>query len=471
VACLALDLSAGLPAPAWPTSWLDQKHVRASVTRHRYATSVTFTQAGADADRALWKEHHNATDGNGVYTSEPRTTGFAGGAIEMNGRRAVAATLAVLIVAGAGCSGSVARRSARRLASSAAAAQASPCLPARAVRRSGPGRWPSRIVLRESAVEAIASQVVDPAAGAVFLLASTTNTPVRGPWVLCRISLATGAVRLGPTYPAGGLTIASGYLWAYSAAGARAQPVVSQVSPVTLDRIRSIRLPAVPASFGGAPVAVTAGPAGTVWIGSDRTLLRVSVSTGTLLTRVTLPQGMAGGDLAVSPAGTTLYVSAGSGAAGGVILEYNARSGRKLAAASSGVIRYSVAGADLTAVPGGVWASFRTGMLGLTIHLGANGLPMITPPGSRIMRTPPTSVFHWPMYETTSYGGGALWVANELVIVACLDPRTGAIRASEHLPVSQFISGFDAIDPAAHTIFALHYGALLQITPPRRCWT
>jgi hypothetical protein len=264
--------------------------------------------------------------------------------------------------------------------------------------------------------------------------------------------------------------MASGYLWVYSAAGVRAQPVVSQVNPVTLGRVRAIRLPAVPASFGGVPVAVTAGPAGSVWIGSDRTLLRVSVSTGTVLTRVTLPRGMAGGDLAVNPAGTTLYVSADSGTAGGVILEYNARSGRKLAAASGGVIRYSVAGADLTAVPGGVWASFRTGMMGLTIHLGVNGLPMITPPGPRIVRTPPTSVFHWPMYETTSYGGGALWVANELVIVACLDPRTGAIRAREHLSPSQFISGFDAIDPAAHSIFALHYDDLLQITPPRQCW-
>ena len=27
-----------LPAPAWPTSWLDQKHARVSVAHHRYAT-------------------------------------------------------------------------------------------------------------------------------------------------------------------------------------------------------------------------------------------------------------------------------------------------------------------------------------------------------------------------------------------------------------------------------------------------
>jgi len=389
----------------------------------------------------------------------------------MSVHQAVAATMTVLIIAGAGCSGSIARRGAHRPVSSAAAAQVNPCLPARALRRSGPGRWRSRIVLRESTVEAIGGQVAAPATGAVFVLASKTNTPVRGPWVLCRISLATGAVRRGPTYAAGGLTMASGYLWVYSAAGVRAQPIVSQVSAVTLDRLRSIRLPAVPANFGGVPVVVTAGPAGSVWVGADRTLLRVSASTGRVLTRVTLPPGLTGGAAAISPASMILYVSADGGTAGGVILEYNARTGRELAAASGGVIRYAVAGASLTAVPGGVWASFRTGMLGLTIHLGAHGLRMIAPPGPRIVRTPPGSVFHWPMGATTSYGGGALWVANELVIVACLDPRTGAIRASEHLPSSQFISGIDAIDLAAHTILALHDGDLIQINPPRRCWT
>jgi hypothetical protein len=338
------------------------------------------------------------------------------------------------------------------------------------VQRSDSTLWPSRTVLRESTVEAIADQVVDPAAGAVFLLASKTNTPVRGPWVLCRISLATGAVRLGPTFPVGGLTMASGYLWAYSTSGGRAKPVVSEVDPATLRRVRAIRLRSVPANFGGVPVAVTAGPAGSVWIGSDRTLLRVSVSTGRPLTTVTLPPGLTGGDAAVNPAGTTLYVSATSNTASGMIFEYNARTGRELAAASGGVIRYAVAGANLTAVPGGVWASFRTGMMGLTIHLGAHGLPMISPPGPRIARTPPTGVFHWPMYATTSYGGGALWLTNETAILACLDPRTGAIRADEHLSLSQLISGVEAIDPVARAIFALHYGDLLQITPPRRCW-
>ena len=392
----------------------------------------------------------------------------------MNEHRAVAATMAVLIVTGAGCSTSVPRPVVHHPANSAASARTRPCPPSLPMHRRESTPWPSRMVLRESPTDAASSQVVDPGAGAVFLLASTTNTPGNSPWVLCQISLATGAVRLGKTFRAGGLAMASGYLWAYPGAGPTAQPVVSEVNPVTLARIRPIPLPRAPANFG-LPAAVTAGPMGSVWIGYYRTLLRVDAATGRALARVTLPPGLAVGNNAVAASGTSLYASAthvakDGGMAGLVVLQYDARSGRRLAEASDGLIRYSVAGADLTAVPGGVWASFRTGMMGLTIHLGANGLPMITPPGPRIGLTPPTGVFHWPMDAATSYGGGALWVANEAAIVACLDPRTGTVRGSEHLPQFQGNSGFEAIDPAARTIFAFGDGGLLQITPPRRCW-
>ena len=389
----------------------------------------------------------------------------------MNGHRAVAATMAVLIVTGAGCSGSLSRRAAHRPAGSPASAQTRPCPPALPLHRRETTPWPSRTVLRESPMQAGSSQVVDPGAHAVFLLASTTNTPERGPWVLCQLSLATGAARLGQTFRVSNLAMASGYLWAYTGAGTSTQPVISEVSPVTLARIRPIPLPRAPANVG-LPMTVTAGPKGSVWIGYHRTLLRVDPATGHTLARGTLPPGLALGIDALAATGTTLYaagthVAKDGGMTGLVMLEYDARTGRRLAETSGGLIRYSVAGAALTAVPGGVWASFRTGMMGLTIHLGANGLPMI---GPRSGRTPPTDVYHWPMYATTSYGGGALWVANETAIVACLDPRTGTIRASEHLPPSQFISGFEAIDPTSHTIFAFGYGGLLQITPPRRCW-
>jgi hypothetical protein len=391
----------------------------------------------------------------------------------MSGYRAVAAAMALLIVTAGGCSSSVPGHAGLHPVSSAASARVNTCPAAAVVQRTQPAPWPSRIVLRESIVESISSQFLDPAAGAVYLLVSKTIPTVRGPWVLCRINLLSGATRLGPTFPVGSLTLASGYLWVYGASGPGSPPVVTEVNPLTMLRVRLIPLPTAPASFGGIPVAVIAGPASSLWIGSYRTLLRVSVTTGTTLATMTLPAGLAVGDISVDPAGTTLYVSAAHVVRGGVeglvMLEHDARTGRTLATASGGLIRYSVAGATLTAVPGGVWASFRTGMLGLTIHLGAKGLQMIAPPGPGIALAPATGVFHWPMYETTTYGGGALWVANQVGIVACLDPRTGTIRASEHLPQSQLYQ-IEAIDPAARTIFALQDGDLLQITPPRRCW-
>ncbi|HWG63820.1 MAG TPA: hypothetical protein VG253_19195 [Streptosporangiaceae bacterium] len=141
-----------------------------------------------------------------------------------------------------------------------------------------------------------------------------------------------------------------------------------------------------------------------------------------------------------------------------------------MAATSSGFLRDSVAGAALTAVPGGVWASFRTGMLGLTIHLRRAGLPMIAPPGPGIVKRAALGVFHWPMYETTAYGGGALWVTNQVGIMACLNARTGHIRASERISQSQLIYQLPAIDPVMHAIYALSTRGLFQIFPPGQCW-
>jgi hypothetical protein len=321
-------------------------------------------------------------------------------------------------------------------------------------------------------VELISGEAVDPAAGTVYALVSRTTTPTGGPYVLECITPRTGSVRHGASFPVGNLAMVSGYLWVYGSRSPGSPPAVEQADPVTLARIRPIPLPSGPA---GGPVF--AGGAGdSVWIGYAQTLLRVAAATGAVLTRVTLPPGLAVTDISVDPAQAALYVSAAravhDGFAGLVVLEYGARSGRRLAAASGGLLRYSVAGAMLTAVPGGVWASFRTGMLGLTVHLGRAALRMIAPPGPGVVHQGGVGLFHWPMYEATSYGGGALWLVNQLGIVACLDPRTGTVRASERATGSanQQIFLLPAVDPARHAIYAYNPRGLVQITPPRRCW-
>jgi hypothetical protein len=350
-----------------------------------------------------------------------------------------------------------------------------PYTPRQPVRRSGTP-WPQRLLLRQRPAELISDQVAAPATGTDYALISRTHTPMRGRYVLECTRLRGGPPQRGPSFPVGNLASVAGYLWVYGSLGSGLRPVISQVSPVTLARIRSIPLPQAPFGYDG--IAVAPGAGGSVWIGSDRTLLRADVATGAVLNQVTLPPGLVVSDAATGPAGATLYVSAARvvrhGTEGLVMLEYDARSGRMAARASSGLLRYSVSGADLTAVPRGVWVSFRTGMLGLTIHLKSNGLRMVAPPGLGTARQPATGVFHWAMSEAASYGGGALWLAS-LSVVACLDPQTGKIRASERIgrspeSANQVIDQIEAIDPASRTMDGLGIDGPIQVTPPRRCW-
>ncbi|HEY3036361.1 MAG TPA: hypothetical protein VGJ54_17105, partial [Streptosporangiaceae bacterium] len=348
----------------------------------------------------------------------------------MSGMRALAAGAALVALTCGGCSA----RSPARTQPVACLGPALTSTPS--MQQRTPVLWTERIAERESQAEPVSDQVVDPAIGVAYALISRTGTPARGPYVLECTEMRAGVVRTGPVLPVGHLAIASGYLWVYGAAGGGSQPRVSQVDPRTLDPIRPVRLPAVPARTYPA-VAVAAGPGGSVWIGSFRALLRVDAATGAVLVRVRLPAGLAVSDISVDPGRGHLYVSVAHLVNGGIegneVFEYDARSGRRLAVAASGLVTDSVAGAALTAVPGGVWASFRTGMLGLTIHLRQDDLAVIAPPGPGIAQTPAISVFHWPMYATTVYGGGALWLANQTGIVACLDPQTGKVRAKERL--------------------------------------
>jgi hypothetical protein len=342
-------------------------------------------------------------------------------------------------------------------------------------RRRAATSWPDHVVPNQIRADLVSDQVMDSPSGAEYALISRAGTPMRGPYVLECTDLRTGAVYQGPTFPGGNLTFASGYLWVYAAPGPGSRPVVGQVSPLTLARIRSIRLPREPAGFGWP--RFVAGSGHTVWIGSYRTVLRLNTVTGAPLTRLKLPPGLVALGIAMDPAHRTLYVSAAHGSRDGdtrspVMLDYAAGSGRLLATSSGGLLRYSLGGTGLTAVPGGVWASFRIGMSGLTIHLSRDGLRMIAPPGPRIARRPANGLFHWFMFTAVADGGGALWLANQAGTIACLDPRTGQVWASEHThATTRLIFQILAVDPKRQVIYGWSGQGLRQITPPRRCWS
>jgi hypothetical protein len=152
------------------------------------------------------------------------------------------------------------------------------------------------------------------------------------------------------------------------------------------------------AAHGGAAHGGTAH-SGTAHTGTAswrvHTVLRISVSTGATIGRIRLPRGTFFSDVAAIAAHRRLYIAAAGVKSGGAdVREYTAGSGRLIA--STG--RHpppSAGGANLTAVPGGVWASFRTGMLGQTVLLRRNGLTSVPLSGS---------IFGWPMNASTVYG-------------------------------------------------------------------
>jgi len=363
--------------------------------------------------------------------------------------------------------------------------------PARPV--ASPAPWPERgIVLAQGndPVLGSASLVLDPAAGVLYALVPTTLASPSRPSVLQAIDLRTGRVRRGESYQqAYALALASGVLWVSGYSGAGGHPVLAEASPGTLATIRSVPLPG-PSTLAW---VVAAGPPGSVWAGAGRTLLRVSASTGAVLARAVLPAGLYLTALAAGPGGGNLYAAAARlpKPYGAVVLEYSAGTGRLLAQSDGATLKWSAGGAWLTAVPGGVWVSFRTGMLGQSGLLSARSLSVVSgfpaasgPPASNPADSPVTgigTVYSWAMGSDSAYGGGALWVATTGGLLACVNPVTGQVRAQEAVTSGQALSVYAmAADPAARQVVAVTSTtnndtgvmtiAVVTITPPRDCW-
>jgi hypothetical protein len=316
--------------------------------------------------------------------------------------------------------------------------------------RATDGKWPTHTVLKLTSPEFLAA--VDPAANAAYEMAGTED----GPFRLERVDLATHAVKRGPSFPVAGLLPAARYLWIYGRQfypRGLAKLVLYQVSPSTLARVRNWLV----AARSAAGLTVTAGPGRSVWVGYQRTLLRLDAKSGATVATIKLPAGRNVAGASVDPAGRYLYVSAWSGS-NGWVSEYAASTGHRLAT----TVLSSAGPSALTAVPGGVWASFRTGMNGRIVLLRQRGLREVTPSAS---------IFTWPMDATTVYGGGRLWLAEELGAVGCIAPGTGQVADRGRMPLLDFTPWLLAVNASRQLLYAQDGVAVISITPPRACWS
>ncbi len=87
----------------------------------------------------------------------------------------------------------------------------------------------------------------------------------------------------------------------------------------------------------------------------------------------------------------------------------------------------------------------------------------------------PESVYYWPMFSSSVYGGGALWVTTLAGLLACVNAATGQVQASETVTSqSAQLGGLLVADGTTRQVFGFvasdGYNGLVSITPPQSCW-
>jgi len=202
-----------------------------------------------------------------------------------------------------------------------------------------------------------------------------------------------------------------------------------------------------------------------VWTGSGRVLVRLDARTGAVLDRMTLPPGQSVGGVAFSPDGTIMYGSTatpGPGG-GGLVREYSMATGRVLAVTSespASIMTSFSAGPAMVAMPGRLWVYSRTGMMGASALLNQATLTVLRQPRPETFNGP----YEWGEGADAVYQDGVLWWADSSGYLACIDPATGTVRASDTLtsPICQILA-------VTRQVYVVVNAGVAAITPPAAC--
>lgn len=323
--------------------------------------------------------------------------------------------------------------------------------------------WPYRLVVAQPARLGIYSQVIDHATGTDLALATVRL----GQYRLRSTPIAGGRTVLGPAFPVPFLTLGAGALWIFGPE-IRAGSVVRlyEVNPASLTVTRSWTLS--PPQHQASVVAVAAGRDDTVWVGFLRTILRINARSGAVVGRIAIPdRRLLLTDLAPNLSGRHIFVSLTTRREGSSsIAEFSVATGRQIAFNAGSAVAASAGQDRLTAAPGRVWVSFRTGMMGETVLLRLHRLEVVRLPGAGS----PGSLFEWAMWASTFYAGHSVYLARDDGRIACLYPRNGHDRV-KGLVRGLIPTGAQLLGAAdgGRVLYAASARGVIAITPPAAC--
>lgn len=297
-----------------------------------------------------------------------------------------------------------------------------------------PTAWPtSQIQLSGNTSKLVAG------AGVIYAEVAPTDVLPIAP-SLAAVNVNTGAARYESNLGGALSSIAYGNgLWVAVDRGcdARFTPpcdlTLQRRNPVSLALVRTVDL-----GTTTAPAAMATAPGAPVWVAAGSQLIAVNPSTFAV-SRLSVA-GASTWSLSIDPTGRYLYTATTIGHRGGVIVQKrNLATGQVLASNTS---LPAVSGGVVSASNDGVWVSFATGMQTHVAKLSASTMTVVVPADGQLYGSDPqiNPVNVWAAPgggPEATISGGDLWitlaraVSGVTDLLACADPSTGAVHASD----------------------------------------
>ncbi|HLI57711.1 MAG TPA: hypothetical protein VKY26_11860, partial [Actinomycetota bacterium] len=256
---------------------------------------------------------------------------------------------------------------------------------------------------------------------------------------------------------------AGGWVWVVTDPGASASAGLYQLNRTSLTVVSQRSLPVtvtvLPNSGGelAEQDAVAAAAPPWLWVAAGSDLFRVDAATGSWTGP--FPEGEELSSIATDPTGRLLYTGGETAAGLATVREYNASTGSLLRQVA---VPAAIVAPDVAATATGVWVGYRTGLAGEAELLSSQSLTRIEPPP-----TPPGESSVGPFDQIGGIGvsisDGALWLTGQSSL-ACADPRTAAVGASET------VTAPPAVVAGGGVLYASDAGAVDVVSPPAICF-